>query len=229
MVRNSSASQDQAAWQMDTFPDELSEGGSVLVASAGDPTRYAVGLHALYEYGTDEDTGFVVTTTRSADTTLETYGRVCHDGTRPRLRLVDTTARQPSVPSLYGEAATMFIPSPGDLERLVIALSDLSEGTPPSEGARHLVMRSLTPILQEAPVDRVCTVLDRVMGLRANAGVCLLGIDYTAHDEATLRSLAEQVDGILWIAESGEDTLEFDYHPTTARRRQQPIETPDSG
>lgn len=227
MTRNSTASQDQAAWRMDTFPDDLSKGGSVLVASAGDPTRYAVGLHALCEYGSGDDTAFVVTTTRSADTTLETYDQSCPGGTRPRLKLVDTTARQPSVQSLYGEAATMFIPSPGDLERLVIALSDLSEETPLSDGARHLVMRSLTPILREAPLDRVCTVLDRVTGLRANAGVCLLGIDYTAHDEATIRSLAEQVDGILWVAESGETTLEFDYHSTSDRRRRQPLETPE--
>lgn len=227
MTGNSSADRDRAGWRMDTFPDDLSEGGSVLVASAGDPTRYAVDLHALCECGSGDDTAFVVTTTRSADTTLETYGRACPDGIRPRLRLVDTTARQPSVPSLYGEAATVFIPSPGDLERLVIALSDLSEATPPSDGARHLVMRSLTPILQEAPVDRVCTVLERVTGLRASAGVCLLGIDYTAHDEATLRSLAEQVDGILWVAESGETALEFDYLSTEVHRHRQRLETPE--
>lgn len=227
MDRRSSASQDRGAWRTDPFPEDLSRGGSVLVASSGDPTRYAVELQALCEYGAGDDTAFVVTTTRSADTTLETYGRLCPDG-RPDLRLVDTTARQPSAPSIYGEAATIFIPSPGDLERLVIALSDLSEATPPSDGARHLVIRSLTPILEETPVERVCTVLDRVTGLRANAGLCLLGIDYTAHDEATIRSLAGQVDGILWVTESGEDTLEFEYLPTRGRRHHQPLETPAS-
>lgn len=213
---------------MDTFPDDLSGGGSILVATAGDPTRYAIGLHALCKYGDGPDTAYVVTTTRSADTTLDTYDRLCPGEGRPRLRLVDTTARQPSVPSVYGEAATIFIPSPGDLERLVIALSDLSEATPPSDGARHLLIRSLSPILEETPVERVQTVLDRVTGLRANDGLCLLGIDYTAHDESTIRSLAEHVDGILWITESEEeDTLEFDYLPTNERRRQRPIETPE--
>lgn len=225
MDRNSSASQDREAWRMDTFPDDLTGGGSVLVASAGDPARYAVGLHALCEYGGGDDTAFVVTTTRSADTTLETYDRLCRDG-RPHLRVVDTTARQPSAPSIYGEATTIFIPSPGDLERLVVALSDLSEATP-SNGARHLVIRSLTPILEGTPVERVRTVLDRITGLRTNAGVCLLGIDYTAHDEATIRRLAEQVDGILWVTESGEGALEFDYLPTRERRHHQPLETPE--
>lgn len=212
---------------MDTFPDDLSGGGSILVATAGDPTRYAIGLHALCEFGDGDDTSFVVTTTRSADTTLETYSRLCADERRPRLRLVDTTARQPSVPSVYGEAATIYIPSPGDLERLVIALSDLSEATPPSDGARHLLIRSLTPILEETPVERVQTVLDRVTGLRANDGLCVLGIDYTTHDETTIRRLAEQVNGILWVTESGGGALEFDYLPTRGRSRHQPFETPE--
>lgn len=227
MSRNSTPRRDRNTWRMDTFPDDLARGGSVLVASAGDPTRYAIGLHALCEYGDGADTAFVVTTTRSADTTLETYDRLCPEDGRPGLRVVDTTARQPSVPSVYGEAATIFIPSPGDLERLVIALSDLSAATPPSDGARHLLIRSLSPILEETPVERVQTVLDRVTGLRANDGLCLLGIDYTAHDESTIRSLAEHVDGILWITEADEDTLQFDYLPTNERRRQRPIETPE--
>lgn len=226
MSQNPTPSQIQQAWQMDTFPDDLSRGGSVLIASAGDPTRYAIGLNALCEYGDGDDTAFIVTTTRSADTTLETYEQVCPEKERPRLRLVDTTDRQPSVPSIYGEAATIFIPSPGDLERLVIALSDLSEATPPSDGARHLLIRSLTPILKETPVERVQTVLDRVTGLRANNGLCLLGIDYTAHDEPTIRSLAEQVDGILWVTESGDGTLEFDYLQTKGRRHRGLLETP---
>lgn len=227
MSRNPTPGQEQNTWRMDTFPGDLSRGGSVLVASAGDPTRYAIGLNAFCEYGDGDDTAYVVTTTRSANTTLETYEQLCPEEERPRLRLVDTTDRKPSVPSVYGEAATIFIPSPGDLERLVIALSDLSEATPPSDGARHLLIRSLTPILEETPVERVQTVLDRVTGLRANDGLCLLGIDYTAHDEPTVRSLAEQVDGILWITESDEDTLDFDYLPANERRRQRPSETPE--
>lgn len=106
----------------------------------------------------------------------------------------------------------------------MIALSDLSAATPPSDAARHLAIRSLTPILEAAPVERVRTVLDRVTGLRVNGGLCLLGIDYTAHDGATVRSLAEQVDGILWITASDGDTLEFDYRPTAGRRSQRPLE-----
>lgn len=210
---------------MDTFPDDLSRGASVLVACAGDPARYAVDLQALCEYGDGADTAFVVTTTRSVDTTLERYGRLCPEKGRPALRLVDTTARHPSVSELYGDASTIAIPSPGDLERMVIALSDLSESTAPSDGARHLVVRSLTPVLEETPVDRVRTVLERVTGLRAGGGLCLLGIDYTAHDSETIDGLAEQVDGVLWVTEAESDRLEFQYRPTQSRHHRQ-VSTP---
>lgn len=210
---------------MDTFPDDLSRGAAVLVACAGDPARYAVDLQVLCEYGDAADTAFVVTTTRSVDTTLETYGRLRPKEGRPALRLVDTTARHPSVSEIYGDASTIAIPSPGDLERMVIALSDLSEASPPSDGARHLVIRSLTPILEETPVERVRTVLERVTGLRAGSGLCLLGIDYTAHDSGTIDSLARQVDGILWVTEAGSDRLEFQYRPTQRRHHRQ-LSTP---
>lgn len=212
---------------MDTFPDDLSRGASVLVACAGDPARYAVDLQVLCEYGDGPDTAFVVTTTRSVDTTLETYGRLCPEARRPALRLVDTTARHPSVSELYGDASTIAIPSPGDLERMVIALSDLSESTAPSNGARHLVIRSLTPVLEETPVERVRTVLDRVTGLRADGGRCLLGIDYTAHDGRTIDSLADQVDGILWVTEGEGDRLEFQYRPTQGRHHRQLSSPPE--
>lgn len=225
--RSPNSSTDLTSWKVDTFPDDFGHGVTVLLASAGDPARYSVDLQALCEYGGRNDTAVAVTTTASAETTLETYQQLCPGSERPTLQFVDTTANQPSVPALYGDASTITIPSPGDLERLVIALSDLSDATPPSSGARHLVIRSLTPILDEAPVSRVCTVLDRVTGLRAKSGLCLLGIDYTAHDEDTIRTLTEQVDGILWVTESSLDELQFEYRPNRSRYGGELLETPE--
>lgn len=199
---------------MDTFPDAFSTGASVLVASAGDPTRFAIGLVALCRFGDPDDSAVVVTTTESADRTLETYEGLCAESQRPSVGFVDTTATHPSAPALYRDTSTVYIPSPGDLERLVVALSEVSGTAPPSDAARHLVVRSLTPILAQAPTERVCTVLNRVTGLRANDGLCLLGLDYTAHDRATIETLAEKVDGILWVSESAPETLSFDYHST---------------
>lgn len=215
----SDVSTDREALQVDGFPDGLTAGSTVLVASAGDPSRYAVGLHVLRRYGTADDEALVVTTTDSVDRTVETHERLCPESDRPSLGVVDTTSKQQSVSVLYGETPVVFTPSSGDLERLVLALSDLSGNGPPTEGARHLVVRSLTPILETTSTARVCTVLERITGVRSESGLCLLGFDYTAHDEETMTTVAERVDGVLWVTQSGSDRLKLEYRPATGRHR----------
>lgn len=203
--------------QTDSIPESLSAGSTVLVASAGDPSQHAVGLRVLRQSGGADDTALVVTTTESADRTVETYERLPPAGERTSLGIVDTTSEHQSVSALYGETPAVFTPSPGDLERLVMALSEISGSTPPSNGARHLVFRSLTPILETTSTDRVCRVLERTMGLQSPAGLCLFGLDYTAHDEETMARVTELVDGVLWVTRSSEDRLEFEYRPAKGR------------
>jgi KaiC/GvpD/RAD55 family RecA-like ATPase len=208
---------DQAALQGDAFPDGLTPGLTVLIAGVDDPSRYAVGLQALCQYGHADDAAIVVTTTESAEQTIETSEMICPDSDRPSLGLVDTTSEQPSVAALYQEPPIVFIPSSGDLERLVLSLSDLTDDRSPMNGTRHLVIRSLTPVLKNASTARVCTVLERISGLRAGTGLCLLGLEYTAHDEETMAALAEQVDGILWVTQASENHLGFEFRPTRDR------------
>lgn len=198
------------------FPDSLTAGATVLVATAGRTTRTAVGLQALCGFGHAEDVALVVATTDSADRTVDRYETVCSNRTRPALELVDTTADQ-QVSAMYDETPVVRTPSPGDLERLVLAVSELAEGGPPTDGERHLLVQSLTPILEVAPTDRVCTILDRMTGLRSQAGLCLLEIDYTAHDEGTMSALADRVDGVLWVSRSKSDGTTLDYRPTRKR------------
>lgn len=204
-------------WEVESFPDDVSAGSTVLIASAGDPTRYALDLQALCKFGGADDTALIVTTTEGAIETLERYEQLCPESNHPSLGFVDTTGTQPSAPALYRDASTVFIPSPSDLERLVIGLSDVSENTPPADGARHLIIQSLTPILDVTPTDHACTVLERVIGLRSKSGLCLLGIDFTSHDEETIRTVAEQVDGILWVSESSSGTLDLEYESVPSR------------
>lgn len=212
MTHGSSVSSLQDGWKHDAFPDAFSKGATVLIASAGDPVRYDVDLYALCQYGDRTDQALIVTTTESASETLETYERLCTECPSPNL--VDTTATQPSVESLYGSTPVIYIPSPGDIERLVLALSDLSENQPVRNGNRHLLIRSLTPIITSTSTDRVCSILDRITGLRTEHGLSLLGLDYTAHDDETVTALAQQVDGVLWVTESSPDRLELEYRPT---------------
>lgn len=208
---------DQEALQVDAFPDGLTTGATVLVASAGDPLQYAVDLRVLCKYGNADDTALVVTMTESANQTMEIYERLCPESNRPSLGFVDTTSKQPSASALYGETPIVFTPSPGDIERLVLALSELSGNSSPSNGVRHLVVRSLTPILRTTSIARVRTVLEQITGLRSETGLCLLGLDYTAHDEETMAAVVEQVDGILWVTQISSDRLKFEYRPARGR------------
>ena len=203
--------------QVESVPASLSGGSTVLVATAGDPSQYAVCLRLLCAQGTEEDTAFVVTTTESADRTISVYDRLGEKTKRPLIDIVDTVSEHQSVSALYGETHVVFTPSPGDLERLVMALSDLSDSSAPSNGAQHLVIRSLTPILEASSPTRVSAVFERVTGFRSESGFCLLGIDYTAHDEETMAAIATLVDGVLWVTRPSPDRLAFDYQPTRGR------------
>ena len=216
MVETPDSTPDGEPLQVDPLPESLRDGATVLVASTGDPARDAVTLHLLRSEGSTEDTAFVVTTTESADRTVAIYDRLEGEG-RPSLGLVDTTSEQQSVSALYGETPVVFTPSSGDLERLVLALSDLSDTVPPSAGRRHLVIRSLTPIVESSSPARVSAVLERIVGLRSETGLSLVGIDYTAHDEETMAGLSELVDGVLWVAQPSPGRLVFDYQATGGR------------
>jgi hypothetical protein len=211
------ATGDEPTPRIDTLPERIEDGATILVATAGPPSRLGVPLELLYQRGTAADSALVVTTVESAETTLDRYGRLAAGRAGPALRIVDTVSEGQSVSALYGETPVVFTPAVGDLERLVIALSDLAGEAAPAEGVRHLVIRSLTPMLDAVPVDRLSTVLERVVDLRTGGGLCLLGIDYTAHDEETMRTVAARTDGVLWVTEPERGRVEFAYEPSGGR------------
>lgn len=205
--------------QIGPLPESLHDGATVLVASMGEPSEYAISLRLLRQYGTAADTAFVVTTTESAEQTIATYTNLEAEGApeRPSLRIVDMVSAQQSVLAPYDETPVVFTPSPGDLERLLVMLSELADPITPSTGAQHLIIRSLTPMLEAAGTPRVCTVLDQITDLRSETGLCFLGLDYTAHDGETMTALADHVDGVLWVTQSSPNRLDFEYQ--LARRR----------
>lgn len=199
----------------DSFPARFATGGTYLLACAGDPVTTDIDLQALCRFGSQDDTAFIVTTTKSAKTTVADFDRYCAKAERPATGVVDTTSEHQFVASLFEGTPTIFTPSPGDLERLVLALSELTDRFPPGPAPRHLLIRSLTPILEATPPDRLCPVLERLTGLRTQTGLCLFGIDYTAHDTATMNAISDVVDGILWITPTSEG-IELDYQHGTS-------------
>lgn len=200
-----------------TLPGTLTDGATVLVVGAFDPSEHALCLRLLARYGRSADTALVVTTLASADETIETWNGVSVEGDRPAIGIVDTTSEEQSVAATYGGVPTFFTPSSGDLERIVMALSELSGASPPTTGSRHLVFRSLTPIVREAPTERVCRVLERIGGLRTGTGLGLFGVDVSAHDRETLTALADVVDGVVWVDRTEDGRFETEYTPKPGR------------
>lgn len=207
------------AWDVESLPGRVADDATVLVATQGDPSRFAIGLRLLDTFGTGADSAFVVTTTRSNETTVDVYEAVSDDSDRPALGMVDTSSEQQSISALYDEVPVVFTPSSSDIEHLVLALSELTEKVPSPDGERHLLVRSLSPILTATSTDRVCTVLDRIAGIRSEEGISLLGIDYTAHDEETIQTIADHADGILWVERAGVGELTVEYQPMRSHRR----------
>ncbi|NHN49401.1 hypothetical protein G9464_17665 [Halostella sp. JP-L12] len=202
----------------DAFPSDVAP-GTVLIAGTVEPSTYALGLRALHRLGGPDDAAMIVTTTESADRTLAAYDAVRTDSGPQSIGIVDAASERQYLNALYDETPVVFVPSPGDLERLVLAISDLDGNRLPSSGTRHLVVRSLTPMLENAPMSRVRSVIERVIGLRTGSGLTILGVDYTAHDEATMAALTELVDGVLWVTRTAEGHLEFEFQPTSGRHR----------
>lgn len=222
MTETSEPTAERVLLQSDSLPATLSTGATVLVANAGDPTEEALGLQLLSCFGGSDDTALVVTTDQGADRTLTQFEQVSEDEDGPSLGLVDTVSKEQSLSSLYGDPRVVFTPSNGDLTRLVVGLAQLSGEHPPSTGERHLLVRSLTPILETIDTDRVCSVLQQITGVRTEAGISVLGIDCTAHDHSTIAALGEQVEGILWVTSDSDEGFDVEYQPTNDRRNCQP-------
>lgn len=201
----------------DSIPNTLGDGCTLLVACPGNPARFAFGLQTLADVVQAGDTAVLVTTTESASRTVETYERFATGAASANLGVVDTASEGQSLDAVYDEIPTIFTPSPGDLERLTIALTDLTQHALDADTERHLLVRSLTPILESTPIDRVQAVLERITGLRTDGGLCLLGIDYTAHDRATVDELAASTHGVLWLSEPTSDRIDVDFEPTNDR------------
>lgn len=208
-----------------TAPDDLGDGATDLLACSEDPARDGIGLGVVHRFGAVEDTALLVTATEGSEQAVERYQSPGPSTGDPSLRLVDTVSQQQSIAAVYDDTPVIFTPSQGDLERLVMALSELTDPDPPTDGSRHLLVRSLTPIIDASSIGRVQSVLERMTGLRSADGLCLLALDSTSHDEETLALLSELVDGIRWVRQSTSGGVEFEYRPARVRS---PFSLPES-
>lgn len=201
------------------LPSGLPDGKTILVAGPEEPTSSAFSLGLLATRGRAGDRALVITASDDRDGTVESYLKHCDRDGRPTIGIVDTVSKTASTESLYQQHPTVYVPSPGDRTRLMIALSTLHDRLRAGTETQHLVIRSLTPFLTANTVNEVTDTLDRIVGYRTADGMALIGVDYTTTDDATLGALGEIVDGILWIApsETGDIDVEFTRTVTDGR------------
>ncbi|MDH5020314.1 DUF7504 family protein [Halobacterium rubrum] len=201
--------------QAKRFPDVFETGVTVLVLTDGAPTEYCVTLDALATFGTGSDTAVIITTATSPTRAVKSFAGRAAVSERPALKLIDTTGDRPAYGAPYDEVPVRSTTGPRDLERLLVALADHTDTAPSSPGRRHLIVRSLSPLLDANPPTRLSAVLDDFRAHRSSDGLCLFGLDYTNHDTDTIATLSEHVDGVLRVQESGADKPVFDYQSTT--------------
>ncbi|SEO47667.1 hypothetical protein SAMN05216388_101322 [Halorientalis persicus] len=197
-----------------TFPEALTDGATVLLCGF-DPTEYALGLRCLAQFGSTDDSAIVVTTNQGVSETSDTFSSLTGSAQGASIGVVDMVSEGQSISAAYGEVPTVYTPSQGDTERLVIGLSDLTTKIP-AGGNRHLVVRSLSPMLSATSRANVSDVVERISGLRTPDGLAVFGLDYTAHDEETVTAIAETADRVLWITEQPDGGFEMDLRSTRA-------------
>lgn len=196
--------------QLSDVAECISPPTTMLVAGTVDPTDYALSLRLLSHAGSPDDTAIVVTTTESREAVVAHTQDVEPANGVPSIAVVDTVSEDQYLTAPYEDIPTVYMPSADDLERLVIGISNLTGTVVPSTGTRHFVIRSLTPMIEGATMERVCRVLERLTGLRVGAGLGIFGIDFTAHDEETMNELTTLVDHLLWVSEDTDGRLQFE-------------------
>lgn len=178
-------------------PDSIAAPGTYLVTGTLDPAEHGLPLRLLGRYAEPDDGVLAVSTTESASATIERARSLRPGHADGKLGVIDAVSKDQYISALYETVPSIYATTPRDLERIVMALSELTTVVRPG-GSRHLVVRSLTPSLTETNTDDVCRFLDRVLGLRTGSGLTFLGLDLSAHDDAVVGELLQRMDGVLW-------------------------------
>lgn len=198
------------------LPATIAPGSLLLVTGAVEPAERGLPLQVFQRYATPRDVGIVVTTTASAEETIEAYAPASDEDARPSISIVDTVSRGQNLTAFHRDVPTVFTPGPPDPARVSVAIANLTAQSP-SAAARHLVVRSLTPFFEADPSAPVVHRLERTFGRRSDEGLVVLGVDFTAIDGPTMEALTGLADGVVRLAtsETGQPTVA--YRGTTPR------------
>ena len=198
------------------LPAALPAGSSVLVAKPDSLTEHALSLRISSRYADSDDARLVLTTAVDADRTIEQHQAIVADSSAGRLGVVDASeGYQPSAP--FQECPTVSLPNPSELTRIVLALQQLESTLSAQTPTIDVVVRSLSPMLAGSRLEQVVRVVDQLVDRqRSTGGVAVFGLEYTRHDDRTMRELQELVDAVVWVEETA-DELRLDVQWARAR------------
>ena len=201
---------------LSALPEALPAGSSVLVAKPDSLTEHALSLRISSRYADLDDARLVLTTAVDADRTIEQYRAIVADSGAGRLGVVDASeGYQPSAP--FQECPTVSLPNPSELTRIVLALQQLESTLAAQAPTIDVVVRSLSPMLTGSRLEQVVRVVDQLVDRqRSIGGVAVFGLEYTRHDDRTMRELQELVDAVVWVEETA-DGLRLDVQWARAR------------
>lgn len=179
------------------LPDSLADGASILLATPSALSDRRLALALSERYADPGDCRLVLTTEVDAERTIEDH-RALVDETGGRLGIVDASENhRPSAP--FQEYPTVSLPNPSELARIVLALQQLESTLSADCETINVVVRSLSPLVEESRLDHVTRVVGQLVDRqRSTGGVAVFGLEYTRHDTATIAALRDAVDAVVW-------------------------------
>lgn len=200
----------------------LAAGKTLLVAESGDLRQHDVDLRLLAAQSDPSEGVAVVATKTSSEAVLADHELLETDDAADVLGVVDAVSHDQNLPASYRKTPISHVPGPQDVARISLAVADLTRQSEREDRRRHLVVQSLTPLLETSDLDVVCRFVRRATGDSAVIdGFSILTVDFTAHDERTMTRLRDLADFVLWVEESPDGTLDFEVEqvgPATVGR-----------
>ncbi|WP_152423384.1 DUF7504 family protein [Haloterrigena salina] len=203
----------EALIDLEGIPETVPDGAALCIAKPAPLTEYALPLHITNQYADGEDCRIIITSSITAEETIRQEQQVVATADR-RLGIIDTTADE-HLEALYQENPIISIPRSGDLTQVTLALWDLEESFSKTYPKTHVILRSLTPILNDSSIEGVRNVLETVIEhQRSRSCLTVFSVEYTEHSEPTMAALEILVDGVVWVEQTANDEHQLDYHRT---------------
>ncbi|PSQ46958.1 hypothetical protein BRD15_07975 [Halobacteriales archaeon SW_6_65_15] len=196
----------------------LRAGQTLLIAESGDLRRHAVDLRLLAARSDPAEGAAFVTTETGSKATLEAYESLDAEESSAVLGVVDAVSHDQNLPASYRETPVSHVAGPHDLARLSVAVGDLLGSSEREDRRRHLVVQSLTPLLETSDSDVVERFIRRTTHSAFVDGFSILRLDFTAHDERTLKRVRNLADVLLWVEESPDGALDFEVEQMSPSR-----------